>query len=397
MKKKILLISGDFPYPLNHGDRVDVFERIKTLHSLGFKITLISTVKRQPSKLEIDYMYKFCNEVFLINRINSFYSFISILPFQVKSRLNKVDIERILNIINNKEFSFTFLQGHYVLSLFLLFSDKVKTKKLYLRVNNDEAVYFKELSNATEPIIKKIFYRLESFKFKFYEAYMFKHLKIDKLLHVSYDEYKKYTAKFRELEHLFLPVSLNINDIKKFKSKNNKNVLFIGSLFMPNNLEGLKWFLNKVHNNILNEEPSYKLIIAGNTIGVNLEELNSFFSAYRNIFFVPSPEDLDVLYEGARVFINPMLSGAGVKVKTINAIKEGLPVVSTIIGNEGTGMIDQKEIFVTNDPKTFKEYIILLLNNENKCKSLVFNSQKKLVQEYDQKRNLKDILNGNLK
>jgi hypothetical protein len=75
-----------------------------------------------------------------------------------------------------------------------------------------------------------------------------------------------------------------------------------------------------------------------------------------------------------------MLHGAGVKLKTINAIVNGLLLVSTSIGVEGIGLIDKEMYFNADTPKTFYESIIAIFNlSDQRKKDIVKKAQKLLM------------------
>jgi hypothetical protein len=232
----------------------------------------------------------------------------------------------------------------------------VPTKKLFLRIHNSESKYFCQLGKSTNNIIKKIYYCIESLKFFIYERNAFKNREIE-LLHISKDELITYQKKFPEIPQHYLPPFCKINAITNPFSRKNYNVLFVGSLFMPNNIQGLKWFIRHIHPKLIGEFKEYNLIIAGKLYAKNSVP----FFKDKNIIFYDSPDDLTHIYREASVFINPMLSGAGVKLKTINAILHGVPIVSTSVGSEGIGLTHKKDVYITDKPTIFFEYIKLLL------------------------------------
>ncbi|KIM02624.1 MAG: hypothetical protein KN64_14640 [Sulfurovum sp. AS07-7] len=388
MSKKILIIASDFPYPPNHGGRVDVFERIKVLKSLDYQVSLVSTIKTQPNKDEMSYMENFIEDNLLIKRRQSIFDLFSCKPYQVTSRNNHKDIKVVLKNIRNETFDACIVEGHYGLDLFESINRSCNINKKYLRVHNDERKYFKELAKSTNNILKKIFYYLESIKFSYYEKNFFKKNIIKACLHVSDDEYKIYKNNYQFINHIFLPASVDVNDFKKYTKKNNKTVLFIGSLFMPNNIEGLMWYLKNIHNNLCKIFQDYNLVIAGNSKGFDVQSFIETLNKFTNIIFYDSPENLDDLYLESCVFINPMLSGAGVKLKTINAVKYGLPIVSTEIGNEGTGLIHKSHLLVAKNDNDFLQHMIHLLEDESLRNSLVLNAQRFLLENYNQTKNL---------
>ena len=70
--------------------------------------------------------------------------------------------------------------------------------------------------------------------------------------------------------------------------------------------------------------------------------------------------DLRTEYESARVVVVPMRFGAGVKVKCIEALQYGVPVVSTSVGAEGLGLHDSRAVIVADDPREFAASLLRL-------------------------------------
>lgn len=76
-------------------------------------------------------------------------------------------------------------------------------------------------------------------------------------------------------------------------------------------------------------------------------------------------EDITVCYRTAEVFVCPLLSGAGVKNKVLEAMSSGLPVVTTLLGIEGIEYIEtDRHYLLANDPRNFVKCVLALLDNE---------------------------------
>ena len=76
--------------------------------------------------------------------------------------------------------------------------------------------------------------------------------------------------------------------------------------------------------------------------------------------FVGFTPDLRTVYETARVVVVPMRFGAGVKVKCIEALQYGVPVVSTSVGAEGLGLHDSRAVIVADDAGEFAAALLAL-------------------------------------
>jgi glycosyltransferase involved in cell wall biosynthesis len=70
--------------------------------------------------------------------------------------------------------------------------------------------------------------------------------------------------------------------------------------------------------------------------------------------------DLRSLYETARVVIVPMRVGSGVKVKCLEAVQYGVPVVSTPVGAEGLSLRDPRAVVVASDAAAFADAVLEL-------------------------------------
>ena len=121
-----------------------------------------------------------------------------------------------------------------------------------------------------------------------------------------------------------------------------KKIVFIGSLAREENYVGVTWFVK----NILNRIP-YELVIVGSYDAQFLKNDKIFYERY--------VQDLDLYLKNFSVAIAPMFTSQGVKVKIVEALLAGLPVLSTKSGISGlTGI---PKTFVSNDPKTWVEIL----------------------------------------
>lgn len=376
-RKSLLIISPDFVYPPNHGGRVDIWNRIKCFYKIDFNIDLICTVKNEPLIKHQDVVQKYVNKIIIVKRENKIWKMLSYKPFPMKTRSN-------LNLLNfNKRYDYVFIEGGT--STIILENKTLKYKHVILRVHNDDVVYYKQLMESENIWWRKLYYLIESYKYKYLEKYILK--KISNFMFISYDEMQKYKRKYKDINACFLPSAVEFNFKKQ--SLNSKNVLIVCSLFMINNKEAIRFYIEKIHP-LLCDISGYNLIIAGNSRGEGVNWIKKLTCQYNNIKIFDTPENLDELYSISSIFVNPMLHGAGVKLKTINAIVNGLPVVSTSVGNEGTGLKPGKEIYVSDDVEEYVNYIKILLNSRKKRMDLVNNAQQYIKVHYNQKNIIYD-------
>ena len=103
--------------------------------------------------------------------------------------------------------------------------------------------------------------------------------------------------------------------------------MFVGALDRVENGESILWFIKKVWHKIIAEVPEAKLVVVGAHPSQELQAL-----AGKDILITGFVEDLLPYYKEASVFMAPILTGAGVKFKVLQALAFGLPVVTTAVG-----------------------------------------------------------------
>ncbi len=119
------------------------------------------------------------------------------------------------------------------------------------------------------------------------------------------------------------------------------------------NTEGLLWFAREVLPRVRAALPGCRLRVTGAHPPADIAWLEG-----RSVEFVGHLHDLQDFYEEIRVAISPTLFGAGVKLKTVEAIQYGVPVVAT---DEAVGGFDtemRRAVWATSDPAEFARAIV---------------------------------------
>jgi GT2 family glycosyltransferase len=125
------------------------------------------------------------------------------------------------------------------------------------------------------------------------------------------------------------------------------------------NGDGLRWFVSDILHRVTNEVPWFRVLVTGGAPPTELMHL-----AGPHLTFLGHVEDLGDLYRRARLAIAPIRYGAGVKIKTVEALSFGLPVVATTCAAEGIPGIGSIGAVVTDDPIRFARAVIELVEDE---------------------------------
>lgn len=169
----------------------------------------------------------------------------------------------------------------------------------------------------------------------------------DEIFCISNDEkifYEKITGRYIHFLPHLLPE--NYPQVTTPLNERRWDVFFIG-FNNPFNEEGLHWFLHKVYPLL---SKNLKILLVGSvtkTIDVK----------YGNIDIIPFAPDLDEIYDQVKITICPMFKGTGMKIKVVEAMAKGVPVVCNERGVDGMPDKYSNGCLVTQSAQEFADYI----------------------------------------
>ena len=131
---------------------------------------------------------------------------------------------------------------------------------------------------------------------------------------------------------------------------------FQGGTDSPN-VDGLKWLVEKIWPCIRVQQPNAKLLVVG-LIGPLAESMLCNQPGVTKLGFV---DDLKAIIRTASVALAPIRFGTGTRIKILDAFCAGCPVVSTTIGAEGLGAVDNEHILLADDTRSFAQACIDLM------------------------------------
>ena len=138
------------------------------------------------------------------------------------------------------------------------------------------------------------------------------------------------------------------------------DILFVGGFAHPPNEAALLWFAAEIMPLVRARVPAARLVVAGSNPGPRVRALTGQGAA---IHADIAPAALRALYQTARVAVAPLRYGAGVKLKTAEALREGTPLVTTAIGAQGLPGIE-RAVAIADDPAGFAAAVAVLLTDE---------------------------------
>ena len=162
----------------------------------------------------------------------------------------------------------------------------------------------------------------------------------------------------------------------------------IGTLFWPPNSEGVAWWLREGYAYLRNLRPDVVYDIVGARPPRSLQVLAEHSPGAHLHGYVA---DAEPFWKSAGVLAVPLLSGGGVRVKILEAMAMGVPVVSTTIGCEGLAVQHDVHLLVADTPEDFARACAKLLQDKELTQRLTKKARQLILERYDAKIALRTL------
>jgi len=178
---------------------------------------------------------------------------------------------------------------------------------------------------------------------------------------------------------LVVPNGTIRRSIKRDQAKSTVcKILFVGDLRTQPNLEAAQ-FIGTHISSFLDKNQFGISIVGKSNTDQNLEV------EFPDIHFMGYVNDLESIYLDTDIVLAPLLTGSGTRLKILEAMSYGIPVISTKIGAEGIDVVDGKNIILAESSSDFIDAINRIRMNEIDVKNLTYNSRLLIEAKYDWK------------
>ena len=373
---KILFLSRWFPYPTNNGSKLRIYNLLRGL-SKHHAVSLLSFADQPDVSPEAPEIQSICSDVQVVswrefdpNSTRAKLGFLSLKPRSIIDTFSPEMAQAITQTLNKQKYD-------------LVIASQLQMAAYYPYFQNIPAL-FEEMeiglihgqANTTADKVQRLRHAFTWFKLRMYLSQLLKSFQAVTV--VSEQEQKLITQTFPYVKNVqVLPNCMNMDDYKDIHAEVKSNTLvFTGSFRYHTNYEAMVWFVGKVFPLILERIPDAQLIITG-------EHANLPLPSNQHITLAGYVDDIKSLIAASTVAIAPLWSGGGTRLKILEAMAIGTPVVATTKGAEGLDAKTGEHLFIEDDPGKFAECVINLLIDERLRQVMASKANDLVHEKYD--------------
>jgi GT2 family glycosyltransferase len=156
-------------------------------------------------------------------------------------------------------------------------------------------------------------------------------------------------------------------------------MLFLGSFRHEPNIVALDWFVNDVLPRILSRRPEARLVV----VGSDAPPRHPYADRAPAVEIRGFVDDIREPLARYAVFVCPVRSGSGVRVKLLEAFSSGIPVVSTRIGAEGLARQDAEFCLLAGQPEAFADKVLQIFDDPPFAAEMAARARAEVVANWD--------------
>jgi glycosyltransferase involved in cell wall biosynthesis len=279
-------------------------------------------------------------------------------PYNATRFISKTFAEELKKILQENEYDVIQLEGLYVCPYIQVIRENSKAKIIYRAHNIEYEIWSRTAIMAHG--FEKYYLRNLSKRIKRFETQILN--QYDLLVPITSRDgnilNKLGNTKPSHVSQTGIDSSVLIPNSKNL---NHPTLFHIGSLEWSPNQEGLIWFFENCWDAIREKYPDLKFYVAGRNAPPWFQKMLNL----PNVVFKGEVADAYEFINSKSIMVVPLFSGSGMRIKIIEGMALGKPIVTTPVGTEGISTTSGENIIVVTDAEGFVQSISDLIENRD--------------------------------
>ncbi len=399
---RILLLTNVLPYPLDSGAKVRAYYMLRYL-AARHEVTLVSFGRDSDRADALEHLKSLCKGVSVVamkrTRLADARAFIrSVLngqPFTVLRDARHEMDAALTDLVSRQPYDAIHADQLSMAQYALLARAVMRPQAQPLLLLDAHNAYYliprRMAEVARNPAVKMMLLR-EARLLEKYEADIYQ--RFQHVLTVT-DEDLRAIRQLRQFagdapHFTMLPICIDGDLPRKARRSDARGLLFIGGLHWPPNADAVRWFASEIWPVVHAEVPAARVYIVGARAPDDIRALGDFpgirqpeQSGDAPIVVTGYVDNPEPFISASAALIVALRSGGGMRVKIIEALQWGLPIVTTTVGGEGINLTARQDAMVADDARQFARAVIEVLNNPALSGRLSDNGRQLVQSRYD--------------
>jgi glycosyltransferase involved in cell wall biosynthesis len=360
---RVLLLTQVLPYPPDSGPKIKTYYVLKYL-AQKHDVTLVSFVRDTDKPAYIQHLETLCERVITVPITRSKFRDLAFLgksllqnqPWMML-RDERPEMRQVLaELAATTHFDVVHADqtnmGQYALPF-------TQSRKV-LDLHNALWMLYKRLAETTAPTNPMKYLLMRDWPLlKRYEGWLCQ----------QFDAITAVTDEDRELlleagapdKITVIPIAIDTDEKAQLtRAPQSPNIVHIGTMYWPPNINGINWFLDEIYPLVKAQLPEATCTLIGARPPESIIQRGQADPSITVTGYVDDP--LPLLSQ-ASMMVVPLQAGGGMRVKILDALAQGLPMVSTTVGCEGIKVTHEQDILIADTPQDFAAATVRLLTD----------------------------------
>jgi glycosyltransferase involved in cell wall biosynthesis len=394
LKMRVLLLTQVLPYPPDSGPKVKTYYVLKYL-ARQHRVTLVSFVRDTDKPEYIRHLESLCEKVITVPITRSP---VRDLAFLGKSLLTsqpwmmlrderaemQAALAELAALTKDEPFDVVHADqtnmGQYALPF-------TRSRRV-LDLHNALWVLYKRLAETTAYTSPMKYILLRDWRLlKRYEGELCR--AFEAVTAVSEEDKAALMEAGARSDMTVIPIAID-TDEQAFiqRQPSGPHIVHIGTMYWPPNIDGITWFLDEIYPRVKAQVPDVRCTLIGARPPASISDRAKTDPSLTVTGYVADP--LPYLRDSSMMVV-PLRSGGGMRVKILNALSQGIPMVSTTVGCEGIAVTHGEDILVADDPAAFADATVRLLKDAALNQHVTTRGRQTAEQKYDYRQACKPL------
>lgn len=377
------MLCNKIPYPEKDGGVIAINAIAEGLLSAGCEVKMLAMNTKKhfaeintiPDKFRKERLLELVEVDTSVKPVGALKGLFSGKSYNISRFESEAFNQKLIQILQNGKYDIIHLEGLYLTP----YLDSIRQNTdapIILRTHNVEWQIWQKMASEEKSGLKKWYLKKLTKQLKEYEEKVVK--LVDGIAAITGQDMEVFKIVGCKAPMVVIPFGMDLSKYNPQATKFPNSIFYIGALDWLPNLQGMEWFFKNVWIKIVGSFPSTQFHIAGRNMPKWLRN-----NTYKNTVSHGEVMDAKSFMQQYDIMLVPLLAGSGVRIKILEGMAFGKPIITTSVGIEGIACDFEKDVMVADTPKQFADAVNRCLSDDKLKQSLGNNARKFVAENYD--------------